>query len=212
MRLAACIAAALLAATPGTLARAASPRECAAIPRPTAGDLRPWTRSGPYAAGLKDFSAGRDAKAAAALRAAWTKVRGDLAGAFATGTCNERGIQASLARRLFSSPPQAVPSEDRFLPPRPVVLALAGALCAGGDAAGAAAWLLENTAADDAPARAAAAILWVSVGRVATARAMIPPRAQGPAWDAARKAIETAGEAGAADGSEGGPGAGGETR
>jgi hypothetical protein len=192
MRLAACIAAALVAATPVTLARAAPPRECAAVPRPSADDLRPWTKAGPYAPGLKSFAAGREAAAAVALRSAWGKVRADLAGAFATDQCREGAIKSALARRVFAAPPQAVPAEDRFLPPRPIALAVALGLCAEGDLDATAAWLVDATAADDAATRGPAAILWAASGRVDAARALIPPNAHGPAWDDARKAVQAA--------------------
>lgn len=191
MRLAAFIAAALAAATPGTLARAAPPRECSAIPRPSLEEGRPFAKGGPYAAGMRSFAAGRDAKAADDLRTAWYKVRADLAKVFATDQCAEGGIQATLGRRVFANPPQAVPAEDRFLPPRTVAIAVAVGLCATGDPDGAAAWLAENVAADDAPARTAAVVLWAASGRVEAARALIPPHARGSAWDAARKAVGT---------------------
>ena len=203
MRLAACIATALVAATPATLARAAPPRECEALARPSTDDLIPWVKAGPYAAGLKAFSANRDARAAADLRAAWDRIRADLAGAFATGQCREGAIKAALARRVFAGPPQAVPAEDRFLPPRPVAMAVAASLCAIGDLDGAAAWLVDATAADDASARAAAAMLWTAAGRIDAARALIPPGANGPAWAGARKAIEAPGRPHDAPGQEG---------
>jgi len=190
MRLAACIAAALLAATPGTLARAASPRECSAVPRPSAEDARPWAKSGPYAAGLKAFLAGRDAASVVPLRSAWGLIREDLARAFAQTACNEATIRTTLGQRVFASPPQAVPAEDRFLPPRPIALAVASGLCAAGDPDAAAAWLVESTKPDDVAARAAAAVLWVAAGKVDSARALIPPHATGAGWEPARRALE----------------------
>lgn len=190
MRLAYCIATVFAVATPATLARAETPRECAAIPRPSAGETRPFAKSGPYAAGLKALVPGREARASRDLAAAWGKVRAELSKAFASGECKETVIQKALDRRVFVNPPHAVAGEDRYLPPRPVALAVAAGLCASGDPDGAAIWLMDTTGAEDAPARASAAILWAAAGRLDAARALLPPNAKGPHWEAARRAIE----------------------
>lgn len=190
MRSLATIATALALAMPGMIARAAPPPECAAIPAPADGDLAAYRRSAAWGPGLRAFEAGRLAQARKLLESAWTRVRADLAAAFATDRCDEAGIARTLGRRVFAPPPDALPAEDRFVPPRPVALALARTRCAAGATAEAGTGLLDTTDPSDAPARAAASVLLAAAGRPQVASALIPPSAADPWWQAARAFVE----------------------
>jgi hypothetical protein len=161
---------------------------CAAIPRPDPSQLKPY-RTGPYAAGLKHFDAGRAGQAADALARAWTAVRAELAGAFAGTACDRPGIRKALARNVFTAPPRALPAQDRFLPPGPVLWTTARARCDSGDLAGAAEWLTDAALAGDADAAAAAAVLAASAGRTDAARALLGS-GSAPATRAARAYLD----------------------
>jgi hypothetical protein len=200
MRSFATIATALALAMPGMIARAEEPRECAAVPSAPAADLAAYRKSAVWGPGLRAFEAGRTTRARRLLTAAWTTTRADLAQAFATDRCDEDRIARTLATRVFEAPPDALPSEDRFVPPRVVALALAFLHCTRGARTEAGHLLLDGTHPSDTPSRAAAAVLLAADGKRELAEALVPLGADAPWWQAAGAFIQAVGrDPGAAD-------------
>ena len=200
MRASIYIVAALAATLAGTIARAAEPRECSALARSPGADVDAWSRTGPYAAGLRLAAAGRHRAAAQALARAWADVRKDLAPAFATEQCAPSKLKATLARNVFVAPPRAVPLQDRFAPPLPVAWAAARSACLAGDLEGAADWLVDHALPGDPDASAATAVLWAAARRTAEALALLPAESPSAAVGAARAfVLARAGRRGEAD-------------
>lgn len=187
MRSLATIAIAVALAMPGMIARADAPRECAVVPGPSAADLAPYRKSALWGAGLRAYEAGQMVRARRALQAAWDKLRRELAQAFATDRCDEDRIARTLGRRVFSAPPDAIPGEDRFVPPRPVALVLARARCQTGATGQAGMGLLDESGGSDLPARVAAAVLLAGAGHGALAVALVPQDSPDPRWEAVRQ-------------------------
>lgn len=193
MRSLATIATALALAMPGMIARADVPRECAAVPKPPDADLAAYRKSAVWGPGLRAFETGHATRARRLLSDAWTALRTDLAQAFATDRCDEDRIAQTLSRRVFAAPPDALPGEDRFVPPRVVALARASLDCARGAPADAGQLLLDWTDPADTPARAAAAVLLAAAGRSTLANALVPENGDAPWWQAARAFLQAIG-------------------
>ncbi len=187
MRSFATIAIAVALAMPGMIARADAPRECAVVPAPSTEDLAPYRKSALWGAGLRAYEAGQTARARRALQAAWDELRQELAQAFATDRCDEDRIARTLGRRVFSAPPDAIPAEDRFVPPRPIALALARVRCLAGATGEAGMGLLDESGGGDLPARVAAAVLLAGAGHAALAEALVPQESRDPRWEAVRQ-------------------------
>jgi hypothetical protein len=149
-------------------------------------DAAPYRKAGPYSAGMKALAAGSCKAADARLVAAWMRVRRDLDRAFQAKQCERDVIRATLGRAVFAAPPSAIPAADRFLPPPPVVAAVAFCRCELGDREGAARWLLDAAIAGDADAAAAAAVLLAASGKPDSGLALVPEPGASPVMIAAR--------------------------
>ena len=178
------------AAISTNIARAEERPECKAIPLPPEKDRAPYALGGPYARGMRLLAQGKNRQAMEALESAWAGVRRELGQAFAADTCKLAKVRAAQMRHLRASPPTAVPAEDRFLPPLPVMWTAARAACEVSDLKRAASWLLPAALAQDPEATAAAAVTLLFAGHQAEALALIPANAQNLALRAARALIQ----------------------
>jgi len=159
---------------PWMITRATDHRECSFIPAAKPADLFAYKNSKLWGKGVKALQAGRLATARKMLGDAWKKISADLAKTFATDQCNEELIAKTLDSHVFKALPDAIPSSERFVPPQPIMLAMATLDCVSGDFEKAGLALLTEHL-DQKYMAAAVALLYKS-GKRGLAKSFVPNR------------------------------------
>lgn len=152
----------------------ASPPVCEVVPPPEAAVLEVYLKSGPYAKGLRLYKEGHFCKATKALEGAYEKARKRVRGPLARKECSPKAIESALTETVFKSPALLEPMDDRFLPPRPVRLAMAKALCACGDLRKSSHLLLQGALGGDEEVLIPALVLLGASGRPDLCLALLP--------------------------------------
>ncbi|HOU53302.1 MAG TPA: hypothetical protein PLQ97_05175 [Myxococcota bacterium] len=166
-----CLLVALCLLPAPTLSRPAPPRECEALPLPASSEVREYLETRPYRSGLTDLVQGREAEALRSLEAAWQQVRRWLQ-PFTDRTCRDQALREALRQVVFTTPPLAIPGEDRFRPPPLITRAIGTLRCRAGDLPGAALWLLEHGDPTDMTLRAVTRSWLEAAGFPEAARAL----------------------------------------
>ncbi|MBP7125217.1 hypothetical protein KBD49_02505 [Myxococcota bacterium] len=167
-----CLLVALVTLSPaGTLSRPAPARECEALPLPARPEVEDYLRTGSYRQGFTALVQGREPEALRSLEIAWQQVR-QMLQPFAGDSCREQALREALRQAVFTSPPLAVPGEDRFRPPPVVVRAIGALRCRSGDLPGAALWMLEQGDPADPALRSVTASWLEAAGFGDAARAL----------------------------------------